>query len=311
MGSVENKILITGASGQYGRLAIDGLLAKGVPASSLLLLTRDPAKLADYALQGSSIRQGSFDDPVETLAEAFTGAETMLFISTSRAGKRLPQHQAAVDAAVKAGIEHIVYTSILSAHLENPTALVAREHHATEKMLRASGLYWTALRDAQYSEALTDVAGPPALKAGVLRVNAGQGKMAFISREDCVGPAVNILADPSSHRNKAYHITGPELLSWADAARIMGEVVGKTLFYESLTDDEQLAIFDAMGIPREPIDGFVVNGNPWNSSDMVSFTKATALGEFEIISDDVQKLTLRRPKSFREVCEERLVSLKK
>lgn len=131
MGSVENKILITGASGQYGSLAIDGLLAKGVPASSLLLLTRDPAKLSGYASQGSSIRQGSFDDPVDTLAEAFTGADTMLFISTSRAGKRLPQHQAAVDAAVKAGIKHIVYTSILSAHLENPTALVAREHHAT------------------------------------------------------------------------------------------------------------------------------------------------------------------------------------
>ncbi|KAG8165892.1 hypothetical protein KVR01_004444 [Diaporthe batatas] len=311
MDSVKNKILITGASGQYGRLAVAGLLAKGVPASSLLLLTRDPAKLADYASQGSTIRQGSFDDPVDKLAEAFAGAETMLFISTSRAGKRLPQHQAAVDAASKAGIKHIVYTSILSAHLEKPTALVAREHHATEKMLRVSGLYWTALRDAQYSEALTDVAGPPALKAGVLRVNAGQGKMAFISRDDCVGPAVNILADPSSHRNKAYHITGPELLSWADAARIMGEVVGKTLCYEPLTDDEQLAIFDEMGIPREPIDGLVVNGNPWNSSDMVSFTKATALGEFEIISDDVQELTLRNPKSFREVCEERLVSLKK
>lgn len=310
MGSVENRILVTGASGQYGRLAVDGLLAKGVSPSSLLLLTRDPAKLADYAAKGSSIRQGSFDDPVDSLAEAFTGADTMLFISTSRAGQRLPQHQAAVDAAVKAGIKHIVYTSILSAHLENPTALVAREHRATEEMLRASGLYWTALRDAQYSEALTDVAGPPALKAGVLRVNAGQGKMAFISRDDCVGPAVNILADPSPHRNKAYHITGPELLSWGDAAKIMGETVGKTLSYEHLTDDEQLAIFDAMGIPREPIDGFVVNGNPWNSSDMVSFTKATALGEFEIISDDVQKLTLKKPKTFREVCEQRLSSLK-
>lgn len=131
MGSIENRILVTGASGQYGRLAVDGLLAKGVSPSSLLLLTRDPAKLADYAAKGSSIRQGSFDDPVDSLAEAFTGADTMLFISTSRAGQRLPQHQAAVDAAVKAGITHIVYTSILSAHLENPTALVAREHRAT------------------------------------------------------------------------------------------------------------------------------------------------------------------------------------
>ncbi|KAI3397722.1 hypothetical protein diail_10491 [Diaporthe ilicicola] len=310
MGSVEHRILITGASGQYGRLAVDGLLAKRVPPSSLLLLTRDPEKFSAYALKGSSIRQGSFDDPVEKLAEAFRGADIMLFISTSRAGQRLPQHQAAVDAAVKAGIRHIVYTSILSAHLENPTALVAREHRATEEMLRASGLYWTALRDAQYSEALTDVAGPPALKAGVLRANAGQGKMAFISRDDCVEPAVNILVDPYAHRNKVYHITGPELLSWGDAARIMGETAGKTVNYEPLTDDEQLAIFDAMGIPRKTIDGFVVNGNPWNSSDMVSFTKATGLGEFEIISDDVQKLTLKKPKSFREVCEQRLASLK-
>lgn len=133
MGSVENRILITGASGQYGRLAIEGLLAKGVSPSSLLLLTRDPAKLSNYASNGAYIRKGSFDDPVDELAEAFTGADIMLFISTSRAGQRLPQHQAAVDAAVKAGIKHIVYTSILSAHLENPTALVAKEHRATGK----------------------------------------------------------------------------------------------------------------------------------------------------------------------------------
>lgn len=125
-------------------------------------------------------------------------------------------------------------------------------------MLKASGLYWTALRDAQYSEAMTDVAGRPALQTGVLRANAGDGKMAFVGRDDCTAAAVAVLADPVPHRNKAYSITGPELLSWADAARILGETVGKEVKWEPLTDEEQLAFFDAMGIPREAVDGNVV-----------------------------------------------------
>lgn len=125
-------------------------------------------------------------------------------------------------------------------------------------MLKASGLYWTALRDAQYAEAVTDVAGPVAVKSGVVRINAGDGKMPFISRDDCAAAAVDVLVDPTRHRDKAYHITGSELLSWADAARIMGETVGKSIFFEPLTDDEQQALFDAMGIPREPVDGLVV-----------------------------------------------------
>lgn len=131
MAITDHKILITGASGQYGRLVFDGLLARGVPPSSILLLTRDPSKLEQYASKGSLIRKGSFDDPVDVLAETFKGAHTMLLISTSRAGQRLPQHQAAVDAAVKAGLSHIVYTSIISAHLDKPTALVGEEHRAT------------------------------------------------------------------------------------------------------------------------------------------------------------------------------------
>lgn len=126
------RILITGASGQYGRLVIDKLLTQArLPASSLLLLTRDPTKLASYAAQGAVVRQGSFDDPVAVLAAAFRGAHTMLLISATRVGQRVPQHQAAVDAAVRAGVSHIVYTSIISAHLAVPTALVGEEHVAT------------------------------------------------------------------------------------------------------------------------------------------------------------------------------------
>lgn len=125
-------------------------------------------------------------------------------------------------------------------------------------MLKASGLYWTALRDAQYAEAMTDVAWPPAFQAGVLRVNAGSGAMAFVGRQDCAEAAVSVLTDPVRHRNKAYHITGPDLLSWADATRIMGETVGREVSFGALTDEEQFALFDAMGIPREPIDDHVV-----------------------------------------------------
>lgn len=131
MAITQNKILITGAAGQYGQLVIKGLLEKGLPPSSLLLLTRTPPKLAEYVPRGCEIRQGSFDDPVPELAKTFAGANTMLLISTSRAGKRLPQHQAAIDAAVQAGVTHIAYTSFLSAHLDDPTALVGKEHRAT------------------------------------------------------------------------------------------------------------------------------------------------------------------------------------
>lgn len=125
-------------------------------------------------------------------------------------------------------------------------------------MLRASGAYWTALRDAQYAEAITDVAGPAAFETGVLRVNSGDGKIPLISRDDCAAAAVAVLANSTPHRNKAYHITGPELLTWGDTVKIMSETIGKHLYYEPLTDDEQLAIFDAMGVPREPIDDYVV-----------------------------------------------------
>lgn len=126
-----NTIVITGASGQYAGIVIHNLLEKGIPPSSITLLTRSPNKLAAYTSKGFLVRKGCFDDPVSQLADALAGSKTMLMISTSRAGQRLPQHQTAIDAALQAGVTHIVYTSILSADLDNPTALVGKEHKAT------------------------------------------------------------------------------------------------------------------------------------------------------------------------------------
>lgn len=129
-------------------------------------------------------------------------------------------------------------------------------------MLQSSGLAWTALRDSQYAEAMTDVAAGPAIEARRLRSNAGDGRIAFISRNDCVAAAVAVLANPMPHRNKAYDITGPELLSWHDVANIISTVTGISIEYEYLNDDEQLAVFDQMGIPREPIDDVVTGYVP-------------------------------------------------
>ncbi|POR33561.1 NmrA-like protein [Tolypocladium paradoxum] len=230
----------------------------------------------------------------------------MLFIAASKAGQRLPQHQRAIEAAKKAGVSHIVYTSFIGVDVPDHPALVVQEHKATEAMIRGSGLRWTMLRDAQYAEAISDVAAPTALKCGKLQSNSGDGRMAFISRNDCVASAIAVLTNPAVHRDKVYHITGPELLNWTDVAHIISSVTGRDIKYEEQSDEEQFAIFDRMGIPRVATDDSIVAGHPWHSTDMVSFARAMRLGHMAFISNDVMKLTGQKPRSLREVVEERL-----
>lgn len=301
-------ILITGASGQYGQKLIKSLVESGgISPSTLILLTRDPAKLSENEKTGSTVRKGSFDDSPSDLAAAFRGADVVFMISTSRAGARLPQHQNAINAAKAAGARHIVYTSFVMGvdNTAAPTALVAREHAATEEMLRLSGLAWTALRDSMYIEAMTDVVIPAAVKTGVLQSNAGDGKVAFVSRDDCVEAAAAVLRDPRAHENVAYNITGPELLTWAEVGTIAARLSGSRIEWRELTEAENFEMFDAMGIPRHPVgDEFEktgVEGIRWNSTDMVSFGKAIRLGELSIISNDFEQLTGRRPRSMEDV----------
>lgn len=304
MPCIETKLLITGASGRYGRLLIRDLMESRIDPSNLLLLTRDPTKLANYAQLGCTIREGSFDDPKDRLTAAFHGAETIFMISTSRAGARLPQHLNAVQSAVAAGAKRIVYTSFVSAHFESPTALVAQEHHATEKMLRDSGLDWTVLRDSMYMEALSEVILPTALLEGILRSNVGSGKVAFVSREDCVKAAAAILRDPKRHQNVAYDITGPQLLTWENVAEVAASITSQPLSWHSMTDEECFRMFDDMGVPRHPSDDFErdgVKGYHWNSTDMVSCGSAIRNNELEVITDHVHKLTKCQPRTIEDV----------
>lgn len=288
------KLAITGASGQYGRAALDGLLEQ-VPAQDLIALTRTPARLESYAARGVSVRRGDFDDG-PGLTEALRGADRMLMISTGRVGRRVPQHQRAIEAARAAGVGHIVYTSFIGISDENP-ALVIRDHGPTEALLAASGMAYTALRDSQYADALVDAVGPNAIAAGEWHSSTGDGRIALVTRDDCVACAVAVMTG-DGHENRVYNITGPERLRFSDAVAIMGDLAGKAIRYIPVTEDDMYARFDAMGIPRESIDDHMVKGIAWSSEDMVSFEAAIRTGHFDVISDDVEQLLSRKPESF-------------
>jgi NAD(P)H dehydrogenase (quinone) len=300
------KIAITGASGQFGREATRLFIEGGISPSSLILVTRSPDRLSARAAQGADVRRGDFDDE-SGLVEALRGAERMLMISGTRVGFREPQHRAAIEAAKCAGVRHIVYTSFVGAVESNPS-LAVKDHVITERMLRESGLDWTVLRNAQYAEAVVEAMAPLMVASGEMTSVAGDGRMAFVCRDDCVAAAVAALRG-DGHENKVYQLTGPELVSYREVAALVAEVTATPVEFV-LTDEAGLyAIFDALGVPRQPVDNLSVNNFPWNSHDMVSFEVAVRDGHFAVISDDFERLTGRRPKSLRALLEQHLETI--
>ena len=292
------KIVITGASGQYGRLATQGLIALG-RAGDLILMSRTPEKLADMAALGCDVRYGDYDQPASMVA-AMAGADKLLLISGTRVGARVAQHQAAVDAAVIAGVGHVVYTSFIGIDDPANPAEVRHDHIETERLIRASGLAFTFLRDAHYADAMILMAGPGVMASGQWIGNAGLGKEAMVWRDDCAACAVAVLAG-EGQENRTYDITGPELQDFAEVTALMAELTGVPLEYVAVDDDAQYAMFDAMGIPRRPVDDQYVGAIPWNSDDMVTFGAAIRGGFLAICSNDVERLLGRPARSVRQM----------
>ena len=293
------KIVITGASGQYGRMATDKLIAKGL-SRDLILITRTPGKLEHRKQQGCDVRYGDFDKP-DTLADAVLGAETMLLISGTRVGARIPQHKAAIDAAAKSGVRHIIYTSFVNVEESNP-AIVAIDHRETENLIKKSGCAWTFLRDAHYADAMILNAGPGFIASGVWKTSTNGGREAMVWREDCVNCAVAVLTQ-GGHENKAYPITGPNSENFEQVAAMLSDIAEKDISLIETSDEGMYAHFDALGIPRNPVDDQSVAGIPWNSDDMVSFERAIREGALDIRTDDVEKLTGRKARSVRELID--------
>lgn len=301
------RIVITGASGNYGRAFTDSLIAKG-RANDLILITRTPAKLTDRVAQGCEVRYGDFDKP-ETLQAAVMGADKMLLISGTRVGARVVQHKAAIDAAAKAGVKHIAYTSFIGIDDPANPAEVRHDHIETEQLIRGSGMAWTMLRDAHYADAMILMAGPGVMQSGQWISNAGAGLEAMVWRDDCVAAAVAVMTS-DGHEGQTYNITGPELQTFEDVTAILSELTGKPIAYVPVDDEQQYAMFDAMGIPRRPVDDQTVGGLPWNSDDMVTFGQAIREGFLEVCTKDVERLTGRPARSVRQMIEENVEFLR-
>jgi len=283
-------LLVSGASGQLGRLVLDRLLALKT-GDRLVAGTRNPASLQAYADQGVEVRKVDFDAEVSELAQAFAGVDRLLIVSTDaldRPGRRQEQHVRAVQAAKAAGVGHLLYTSIVKAYAANPGYLAA-DHHGTEHAIAHSGISYTILRNNWYFENLLGGLGY-AVQSGTLADATGTGRVAYVTRQDCAFAAAGALV-ASETKSSVRDITGPGLLSRDDLARVLAEVSGKSIASVGLSVDERKAGLEAAGLPA----GF--------AHVIADSEEAMAKGWLALQSDDVALLSGTAPTGLRAFLE--------
>jgi NAD(P)H dehydrogenase (quinone) len=281
----DRTLLVTGAAGNLGRHVVERLLE--MSAGRIVATTRTPDKLADLAKRGVEVRQADFTAP-DSLKKAFAGADRLLLISTGDLfpeGLRLGQHRAAVQAAVDAGVKHVVYTSGPAPH-PTPKGSLINDHYWTEQALAASPLEWTILRHHIYTDFLVGTLAT-SLKHGVLTGSAGDGGNNYVTRADCArADAAALAADFNGKR--ILDITGPGPVTPAELASIASELAGKPLRYQNLSRAEHEKMLLSFGLPPFLVDA------------LASFDEAQSQGHLAIRSPAVQELTGKAPMSVKE-----------
>ncbi|MEU3740573.1 MULTISPECIES: NAD(P)H-binding protein [unclassified Streptomyces] len=239
-------IVVTGATGQLGRLVIDGLLDAQVPAGQIAAVVRDKEKAATLAARGVELRIADYSAP-ETLAGAFAAGDRVLLISGSEVGQRVAQHAAVIDAARAAGVALLAYTGVLG----GPDADfdLAAEHKVTEQLILDSGLPYTFLRNGWYHENYTANLAP-VLEHGAVVASAGDGRVGSASRADYAAAAVAVLTG-EGHEGKAYELSGDVAWSLAEYAAEVARQSGKDISYANVPAEQNLAILTGAGLPEQ------------------------------------------------------------
>ncbi len=284
-------ILVTGATGHYGKATIDFLLKKGISANNISALVRDESKAADLKAKGVVIRIGDYDN-YASLQDAFKNVKKLLLISGNDVVNRGKQQDNVVKAAKEAGVKHILYTSFERKNETetSPIALIAKSHIDTEKNIKASGLAYTIFRNNLYLDALPMFFGEKVLETGIF-FPAGESKSAFALRKDMAEATANVLIG-KGHENKVYSLSNSENISIQESADVLSRITGKNIPYTSPATEVYIDTLTKAGVPMEYIKVFA------------GFAEAVKQGEFTVEKADLEYLLGRKPTSAQEYLTE-------
>ena len=303
-GESNRTLLVTGASGHLGRRVAELLLGEGL-RDRVVAMSRSVDRLGGLEALGAETRSGDFDDPA-SLDRAFRGVDRLLIVSTDavgQPGRRGEQHKVAIAAAARAGVRHVVYTSLTNPTPDSPLS-IARDHLESEAALAAAPFGFTALRNNLYAEflveALVEAAGSgsgsssgPGSGSGEYVTARGEGAIAYVSREDCARAAAAALASFFDGR-RTMEVSGPEALTGNDLATLTGELTGRPVRHVSLAPEAWTQRLVEAGVPRA------------NAELYVAYELAAARGLLGTVSDTVLQLTGTPPRSVREQLRARL-----
>lgn len=275
-------IAITGANGNLGRLAVQGLRDR-IPADQIVALVRNPEKALDLLAMGVQVREADYDRP-ETLVKALEGVEKVLLVSAVVPGKRLGQHKAVIDAARQVGVRLIAYTSMLRA--ETSALALAKEHRETEQYLKNSGLEFVLLRNGWYLENDTEALST-ALAQGALIGSSGEGRYSSASRADYAAAAIAVLTQPG-HEGKTYELAGDRSFAMHEFAAEVSTQAGQAVVYKNLSAADFAAALRNVGLPEMIVDV------------VVDASAKAAQGELESASRDLSQLIGRPTTSVAE-----------
>jgi len=288
-------ILVTGASGNLGKKTLLQLL-KRRPAGELVALVRDPEKAKDLAALGVEVRQGDYLDPA-SLKRAFKGIEKVMLTSTHAFTDRKTAHANVINAAVEAGVEHLVYMPII--RKPNSTYVlqeVTDEDIFTEKLLKSSGLIYTLVKHPPFLDVISLYIGLNAPETGV-RLPEGNGKFAAASRDDLAEAHAVVLTEPG-HENKTYTLSGDPAVSFPEVAKLLSEIVGKKVPFIPISDQEFLDLKTAEGFP-DFVTKFVLR-----------WVQGMGEGEWSDQSGDLEKLIDHKPQTVTEFLHETYAATK-